>query len=62
MEAEIMRLEEQKEELELALASPELYLNEEHSKATVETYNAVQDKLSRCYARWEELVERLQEG
>ena len=62
VEAEIMRLEEQKEELELALASPELYLNEEHSKATVETYNAVQDKLSQCYARWEELVERLQEG
>ena len=57
-----MRLEEQKEELELALASPELYLNEEHSKATVETYNAEQDKLSQCYARWEKLLERLQEG
>jgi len=62
VEEEIMRLEEEKQELEQALASPELYLDEALSKATVEHYHRVQDKLSQCYQRWEELVEQLQEG
>ena len=62
VEEQIMLLEEQKEELERALASPDLYLDETVSKETVESYHAVQEQLAQCYARWEELVEQLQEG
>lgn len=62
LEEEIVRLEEEKAQLEEALASPELYLDEILSKETVETYHAVQERLAQCYTRWEELVERLQEG
>lgn len=62
LEDEIILLEEQKAELEHALASPDLYLDDELSKRTVEEYNAVRDKLSQYYKDWETLVERLQEG
>lgn len=62
LEEQIILLEEQKAELEQALASPELYLDDELSKKTVEEYNAVRDKLSQYYEEWESLVERLQEG
>lgn len=62
LEEQIILLEEEKTELEEALASPELYLDEQRSKQTVEEYQAVQQRLSQYYERWEELVEQLQEG
>ena len=61
LEAEIIELEERIGELENALASPELYQDEEQSKLAVEEYNKLKDELSHKYNLWEELVEE-QEG
>lgn len=56
LEEKIIALEEQKAELEVLLASEELYQDEIRSKETVVLYNRVQQELADFYQEWESLI------
>ena len=62
VEEEIMRLEQQKSELEQHLADPELYQDPERSRAITEEYRQVEAALQDYYQQWEQLVEALEAG
>ena len=58
LEDEIVSLEERQEELEAALASPDLYQDgEETAVAVIQEYQEVKDALQEKYAAWERLVD-----
>ena len=58
LEDEIVRLEERMENLEISLASPELYQDGENAAVTViQEYQEVKDRLREKYAEWERLVD-----
>ncbi len=61
LEAEIIVLEAEKEELEHKLASPEFYTDEEASAAAVRKYRQLNSELNSKYVQWEKLVDE-QEG
>lgn len=62
VEEEIIRLEQQKSELEQHLADPELYQDPERSRAITEEYRQVEAALQDYYQQWEQLVEALEAG
>ena len=62
VEEEITQLEKRKEELEAMMVLPDLYQNEFESQRVVQEYHRVDEQLLRCYERWENLVDRFQEG
>jgi ATP-binding cassette subfamily F protein 3 len=57
LEAEIHALEDQKNELEQLLASPELYRDGDKVKQTTQAFEEAKGKLARLYEHWEEAVE-----
>lgn len=58
LEDEIVRLEERMEDLEISLASPDLYQDGEDAAITViQDYQKVKDTLREKYAEWERLVD-----
>ena len=62
VEEEITQLEQRKEELEAMMVLPDLYQNELESQRVVQEYHRLDKQLLRCYERWENLVDKLQEG
>ena len=62
VEEEIASLEDRKLQLELKLASPQLYQDETKSVPVVQEYQRIEAALGRKYEFWESLVDRLQEG
>lgn len=62
LEESIFSLEEEKERLEIILASPDLYQNEMKSLQVVQEYEQIKDKLLERYEAWEVLIEEQEEG
>ncbi|NLJ75284.1 MAG: hypothetical protein GX331_09880, partial [Firmicutes bacterium] len=62
VEEEITQLEKRKEELEQMMVSPELYQDELESQRVIQEYHKLDQQLLYCYERWENLVDKYQEG
>jgi ATP-binding cassette subfamily F protein 3 len=54
-EEEIERLETRKKELELLMAEPQLYQDQDKFAEAGKEYNSLGRKLERLYQRWEEI-------
>jgi len=59
LEADILELETRKESMEARLADPAIFANPEDGKNLMSDYEALQQKLAACYARWEVMAEEL---
>lgn len=59
LETVIEGLEEEKAQVEAALADPSIYSDAEQAKETTLRHRAVTEELEKAYADWEELVGRL---
>jgi ATP-binding cassette subfamily F protein 3 len=60
-EEQIERLEARKQELETAMADPELYQDQERWAETSREYTALERRLKRNYTQWEEAQEKIEE-
>lgn len=60
-EEQIERLEVRKQELETAMADPELYQDQERWAETSREYTALERRLKRNYTQWEEAQEKIEE-
>ncbi|MCB2184258.1 MAG: ATP-binding cassette domain-containing protein [Desulfobulbaceae bacterium] len=60
-EQQIEELETQKSELETLLADPELYKDQEAFAAKNKQYAQVDRRLGRCYQKWEEAQEKVED-
>jgi ATP-binding cassette subfamily F protein 3 len=58
-EADILKQEARKEELEALLADSNLYADGDRARETREEYDAIQERLKEAYAKWETLADAL---
>ena len=59
-EQTIGRLEERKRELEKMMGDPDLYKRPDDARSTADEYNRIDPDLGAAYARWSEVLQRLE--
>ncbi|MGE5351738.1 MAG: ABC-F family ATP-binding cassette domain-containing protein [Acidobacteriota bacterium] len=61
LEVKIEALEEKKKQLESDLADPSVYSNSQLAKEKTSDYNKAKEDLEKCFEKWTELTEKLEE-
>ncbi|HEX2961061.1 MAG TPA: ABC-F family ATP-binding cassette domain-containing protein [Ignavibacteriales bacterium] len=61
LEVKIEALEEKKKQLESDLANPSVYSNSQMAKEKTSDYNSTKEDLEKCFEKWTELTEKLEE-
>ncbi|MCU7490058.1 MAG: ABC-F family ATP-binding cassette domain-containing protein [Bacteroidota bacterium] len=61
LEVKIEALEEKRKQLESDLADPSVYSNSQMAKEKTSDYNSTKEGLEKCFEKWTELTEKLEE-
>lgn len=60
LEESIAEMEDEHGKLEIAMANPEFFKQGNETKAAVDRYDQLKEKIEKAYARWEQLTEEMQ--